>query len=134
MDNVYFARRIRGSSHLSINYDLMIDFIESKKFKVINKEALKPTTLSDRDIFSRDVNLLAESDILIAEVSNSSLGVGFEIGWSLKIVDLPVLCLASMYSTTVSAMIIGCPYLSFRWYDTETEALELIRTFLMELK
>lgn len=39
--------------------------------------------MSPEEIFERDVRLLEEADVLVAEVSYPSLGVGFEIAYAL---------------------------------------------------
>ena len=39
--------------------------------------------LSERDIFERDLRWLAACDVIVAEASGSSYGVGFEVGYVL---------------------------------------------------
>jgi hypothetical protein len=41
------------------------------------------SALSDREVFARDLNWLNSADVLIAEASGSSYGVGFEVGYVL---------------------------------------------------
>ena len=48
------------------------------------------------DIYQRDVSWIEESDLLVAEVSTPSHGVGYEIGYALSL-DKPVLCLYNRY-------------------------------------
>ena len=38
------------------------------------------SALSDKQIHDRDMKWLLESDLIVAEVTNPSLGVGYEIG------------------------------------------------------
>lgn len=61
---------------------------------------------SDTEIFKKDIKLLGECDIMIADVSNASLGVGFMIQTALRM-GKPVHCFNSKDS--LSAMIAGCP-------------------------
>jgi hypothetical protein len=41
------------------------------------------STLSERDVFVRDLDWLSKCDALVAEASGSSFGVGFEVGYVL---------------------------------------------------
>jgi nucleoside 2-deoxyribosyltransferase len=41
------------------------------------------STLTEREVFDRDVEWLNRADLLIAEASGSSFGVGFEVGYVL---------------------------------------------------
>ena len=49
------------------------------------------TGQSDKEIHDQDVNWLLSSDIVIAEVSTASLGVGYEIGRAIEN-NIPVFC------------------------------------------
>lgn len=39
--------------------------------------------LSERQVFERDIEWLTAADLLVADASGSSFGVGFEVGWVL---------------------------------------------------
>ena len=82
------------------------------------------------DIYQRDVNWIEESDLLVAEVSTPSHGVGYEIGYALSI-GKPVLCLYNQ-EVIVSKMITGNPHplLSVRAYRDLAEAELILRNFL----
>jgi nucleoside 2-deoxyribosyltransferase len=41
------------------------------------------SALSERDVYERDLEWLSRADVLIAEASGSSYGVGFEVGYFL---------------------------------------------------
>lgn len=41
-------------------------------------------TMTPQQIYERDISWIKESNIIVADVSRVSLGVGFEIGWMLK--------------------------------------------------
>jgi hypothetical protein len=43
----------------------------------------RESTLSEQAVFERDLAWLDESDVLVAEASGSSFGVGFEVGYVL---------------------------------------------------
>ena len=48
--------------------------------------------LSDQEIHDRDLQWIIESDMLVAEVTIPSLGVGYEIGRAIEM-GKPILCL-----------------------------------------
>lgn len=64
--------------------------------------------LSDCDIHDRDLNWLQDADVLVAEVTTPSLGVGYEIGraveWGKRIICL----YRPSPSRRLSGMIAGC--------------------------
>ncbi len=82
------------------------------------------------DIYDRDVNWIQESDLLIAEVSTPSHGVGYEIGYALDL-EKPVLCLFKK-GVVVSKMITGNPHrlLAVMEYKDMSNAEEILRTYL----
>jgi nucleoside 2-deoxyribosyltransferase len=84
------------------------------------------------DIYQRDVNWIEDSDLLVAEVSTPSHGVGYEIGYALN-QDMPVLCLYNK-SVVVSKMITGNPHplLKVIAYQDWQEAEDLLREYLKD--
>ncbi len=82
------------------------------------------------DIYNRDVNWIRESDLLIAEVSTPSHGVGYEIGYALDL-EKPVLCLFKN-GVVVSKMITGNPHrlLTVMEYKDMSDAEEILHTYL----
>lgn len=85
-----------------------------------------------QDIYQRDVDWIAESDLLIAEVSTPSHGVGYEIGHALAL-GKPVLCLYDR-DVIVSKMITGNPHplLTVQPYGDLPQADEILRAYLSE--
>lgn len=82
------------------------------------------------DIYQRDVNWIEESDLLVAEISTPSHGVGYEIGYALFL-GKPVLCLYDQ-EVEVSKMITGNPHplLSVKAYRDLQEAERMLRGYL----
>ena len=83
-----------------------------------------------QDIYKRDVDWIKESDMLVAEVSTPSHGVGYEIGYALSL-EKPVLCLYNQ-EVVVSKMITGNPHplLSVKAYRDLFEAEQILQTYL----
>ena len=96
--NLYFAGSISGGRAFLSTYIDMVTFLQYKEHVVLTEHIIKPDVVehenqyTDNQIYDRDINWLRQSDALIAEVSNPSLGVGIEIATALQ-QDKPVLCL-----------------------------------------
>ena len=87
---IYFAGAIRGGRKDAEFYFNIIHYLE--QFGIVLTEHVGSTELSekgeisiiDNDIFQRDLKWLQSADVLVAEVSTPSLGVGYELGISEK--------------------------------------------------
>jgi nucleoside 2-deoxyribosyltransferase len=85
---------------------------------------------NDRYIFNRDMAWLLASDVLVAEVSIPSLGVGYELGCAVAL-KKPVLCLyTSNAERPLSAMIAGSPDIITAVYSSMDEAKKILAAFL----
>ncbi len=85
---------------------------------------------SDRMIYQRDMAWLAEADLMVADVTIPSLGVGYEIGRA-ESRGIPVLCLyRERDGRKLSAMISGNPKVTVTKYGTVEEALVYIDRFI----
>lgn len=108
---IYFAFSIRGERS---NFGLILEiynFLKNKgneistEFNIISSS--KEKYLSDFDIFKRDIDALEKSDILLADVNNPSLGVGYEIAHAIN-KKIKVIAFAKE-NVNLSAMINGNP-------------------------
>ena len=87
---IYFAGSIRGGREDADRYYEIINHL--KKYGEVLTEHVGSdllthkgeNTLNDNQIHDRDMNWLLSSDIIIAEVTNPSLGVGYEIGRAIE--------------------------------------------------
>ncbi|MDO8740062.1 MAG: nucleoside 2-deoxyribosyltransferase [Candidatus Woesearchaeota archaeon] len=133
---IYFAGSIRGGRHDVDLYLQMIDHLKQhgevltehvgdKNLKVFDEDGI-----TDGHIHDRDLKWILSSDILIAEVSTPSLGVGYEIGRAVEN-NKRVLCLYHPQAVKmVSAMIAGCPKITLAEYRDIDEAKKIIDKFL----
>ena len=88
------------------------------------------TKKSDNYIFERDVSWLKISDIMVADVTVPSLGVGYEIGFA-ETLGIPILCLYNPKNKkSLSAMISGNKNLIWKEYNSVEEAQLLIKEFI----
>ena len=78
---------------------------------------------------------LGESDLVIAECTQTSLGVGYELGIAEKL-NKPVLVLyrGTEDSKRLSAMLSGNPLFTTRYYTQESEAMSHIDEFINKHK
>ena len=125
-NKVYFAGSIRGGRADAELYQRMIDYI-SRKDKVltehIGKTAIsmkQQTRIIDSHIYERDVNWLQSCDMVIAECSNASLGVSYELAYA-EAHNIPVFVFYNKHSSSLSAMINGNRYFRTIPYETEDE-------------
>jgi nucleoside 2-deoxyribosyltransferase len=127
MKNIYFAGSIRGGRKDAEIYRELID--DLKKYGAVLTEHIGSDEvsfdLSDRHIHDRDMDWLTNADILVAEVSTPSLGVGYEIGRAVA-TGKPVVCLyRKTNNSLLSAMIAGSPSLDVHEYSSVKEAAEI---------
>lgn len=135
---IYFAGAIRGGVWNRENYFVLVDYL--KKFGCVLTEHIPFTNemdfsdLSDKEIFERDVTWIRSADFMVAEVSNPSLGVGYEICKAEEF-GIPVLCLYQKGSERrLSAMIEGNSYCTVKRYSGAEEALGFIEDFIDKLE
>jgi nucleoside 2-deoxyribosyltransferase len=85
--NIYLACTVRGDRGAIETTRALADAIESMGHTVLTRHLLcdeadtEEGQLSERAVFERDLEWLDEADVLIAEASGSSYGVGFEVGY-----------------------------------------------------
>ncbi|MFH1509507.1 MAG: nucleoside 2-deoxyribosyltransferase [bacterium] len=109
---IYFAGAIRGGRD---DTDLYLQIIEHlKKYGEVLTEHIGDSNLNslgenekDEIIHNRDMKWLLSSDVVVAEITIPSLGVGYEIGRALEN-DKKILCLYKLQDgKRVSGMILG---------------------------
>ncbi|HEY5533340.1 MAG TPA: nucleoside 2-deoxyribosyltransferase [Ignavibacteria bacterium] len=89
-------------------------------------------TLENKEIHDRDMKWIMEADVIIAEVSNTSFGVGYEIGRSVEN-NKKVLCLRRRQNRRLSAMLRGCDKITVKDYDSVENAKNIIDEFIEKL-
>ncbi|MHB8579025.1 MAG: nucleoside 2-deoxyribosyltransferase [Ignavibacteriaceae bacterium] len=137
--NIYCAGPIKGDVSYQKYYAEIIAHINSlglTALSELNKEFSEKKTLTAEEIFKRDISWLKKSNLIIAEVSGPSLGVGFEIAFGLYQLKIPVLALYNKKVKKVSAMITGCDskLLTIRGYSDTHELKKTISTFINKIE
>jgi len=134
---IYFAASIRGGRKDQNKYSELIGFLSSKVEVLtehVGDSSLEQTgeqDFTDKEIYQRDLEWLESADALIAEVTNPSLGVGYELGIAEKL-GKPVLCLFddADHNCNLSAMISGNHKITTFRYTNLKKAKERILDFL----
>ena len=137
--DIYLSAAIRGGRELQQNYQAISNFLDENGHKVLTHHVASlnvieiENSMSDREIYTQDITWLHECDVVIAEVSIPSLGVGYEIAYAL-LLDKPVLGFFEE-NRVISAMISGntSSNLTLRSYKSISELLIQIGDFLKSL-
>jgi len=135
---IYFAGAIRGGREETDIYNNIITYLSSKAEVLtehVGSSELKTigeTNRSDGEIFLRDMEWLQSADLVIAEVTTPSLGVGYELGIAEKL-KIPALCLyRPIKGKRLSAMISGNEKFNCQAYQTLDDAKVHINKFLKQ--
>ncbi len=131
--NIYFAGAIRGGRQKVEDYAKIVEVLKEYG-NVLTEHIANPKVdifgekLSAQEVYMRDVEYLKECDILFAEISVPSLGVGYELAYA-ESIGKPVIC---MYDENfnVSGMIRGNQNFKMIKYSKIEELLKNIRNIL----
>ena len=124
---VYFCGSIRGGRALQPLYRAIVDFLQDRGFEVLTTHVAASDVLLQESregltaagIYARDMRWLSECELVIAEVSTPSLGVGVEVTEA-QHMGKPILALARS-DAQLSAMIAGNPALKMLTYENEAD-------------
>jgi len=130
---IYFAGSIRGGRKDKDLYALIIS--ELQKYGIVLTEHIGDPNLketgedfSEDYIYKRDMNWLRNCDLVVAEVTTPSLGVGYEIGQA-EALGKKVVCLyREVTGKSLSAMLSGNSNFQIHKYQT----LEDLKIFLAD--
>lgn len=138
---IYLSCAIRGGRELQTNYQAINDYLSNNGHTILTHHVASPNVLeieesmSDDDIFTQDIMWLQECDVVVAEVSIPSLGVGYEIAYAIGL-NKPVLGVyEENQEKKLSAMISGntSPCLTLRSYQSIPQLLWHLRNFFSTL-
>lgn len=91
------------------------------EFRSIDSKEYADGDLNTEAIHRRDTGLIEGADLVVAEVSIPSLGVGYEIAYA-EALKKPIICLyMPIDGIKISAMIKGCPSVKFYEYHNMEE-------------
>ena len=137
--NIYFACSITGGREFEPVYQAIVEALAQDGHQVPTAHLAESgvgameAVIDPQAVYTRDVNWIRESDVLIAEISVPSHGVGYEIGFALGL-EKPVLALYQQ-GRKVSKMISGNPdaLLQVKSYQDYAESVRIVRNFLSHI-
>ena len=131
---IYFAGSIRGGRIDADLYRRMIEYM--RKTTTVLTEHIGSPDLNlleqgkkDIEIYEEDIAWLRESDMVIAECTCPSLGVGYELGYAEKI-GKPCHIFYDRNKAQLSAMLTGNAYFHIHPYEHEEEIYSIIDKIL----
>ena len=132
---IYFAGSIRGGRVDAGLYRRIIDFLQ-QEHRVLTEHvgdlslsALERGPAGDAAIYDQDTAWLRESELLIAECTCPSLGVGYELAYAERF-GKPCYIFYNREKAQLSAMLTGDPYFHIIPYSKEEEIFEALETIL----
>jgi len=134
--NIYFACSITGGRQDELVYQKLVAALQEIGHHVPTALLASPEVMplegvvSPHDVYARDVSWISGCDLLLAEISTPSHGVGYEIGYALAL-GKRVLCLHRQ-GRKISKMILGNPdpRLTVHSYTTPEQAVDILNTYL----
>ncbi len=113
---VYFTASTTYNGEFTPRYKKILLLLKQHRLNIISGEQIiskklleKDTKLTPPEIFEREKKLIDQSDLIIAETSKPSLGVGGQIVYALT-QNKPVLALIdTKFEDTISPMLVGNP-------------------------
>ena len=136
---IYFAGAIRGGRNDADLYQEIIAYLENKGQVLTEHVGSTKLTIKgeitrkDNIIYERDMDWLKNADVVVAEVTTPSLGVGYELGIAERL-EKPTICLyRPSENKRLSAMVKGNKIFTCRNYNGLIEAKLYIDEFLKQL-
>ncbi|MNH50213.1 2'-deoxynucleoside 5'-phosphate N-hydrolase 1 [compost metagenome] len=135
---IYFACSIRGGRDDADTYAQLARHIKSRSTlltEIFADGKLTPDGMNkpSSSIWSTDIAWVKEADAIIAEVTNPSLGVGYEIAKAEEWGKPTLALFRDDGSRKLSAMIDGSPHTKTVYYSNITEAESAIDEFIASL-
>jgi 2'-deoxynucleoside 5'-phosphate N-hydrolase len=137
--NIYLACTVRGDRDAIHALRRLADDLEAAGHVVLTRHLLEDevdvaeAALSERQVYERDIEWLNAAEVLIADASGSSFGVGFEVGWVLansgRTSQRVLLLYRADRRDRISRLIVGNahPNCTVLPYSDATELVERVR-------
>ena len=141
---IYLACTVRGDRGAISALREVADVIEQMGHTVLTRHLLDDgvddaeSLLTERDVFLRDMDWLVSADLVIADASGSSYGVGFEVGYvlgrSAATQQRVLLLFDEARRASISRLIIGTEHPSCTTYSYRSahDLMPFVSRFLSE--
>ena len=129
--NIYFAGSIRGGRVDAELYHWIIEYLQ-KTDRVLTEHVgdmgMQEST-TDSEIYAQDTAWLQEAELLIAECTCPSLGVGYELAYA-EHLGIPCHVFYNRSKTQLSAMLTGNSYFALHPYNSMEEIYPMLAEIL----
>ena len=135
MKKVYFSGSIRGGrADVNLYHDVIehiqkTDIVLTEQVGDASHDVTEKEFSREEKIYLKDTKWLRECDLVIAECTCPSLGVGYELAYAEKN-NKPVYVFYRPSQTNLSAMIKGDAYFHVIPYETKEEIIAQITALL----
>ena len=132
---IYFAGSIRGGRVDADLYKRLIAYMQRTNIVLTEHVGSSKLNLMEQGrskdalIYDRDTAWLRECDIVVAECTCPSLGVGYELAYAEKL-GKPCHIFYDKSKTQLSAMLTGDPYFQIHPYESEEEICDILMEIL----
>lgn len=124
---VYVALPMIHMKDFSFNKKF-IKLLEDLGFEVLSKWVIKFEEENPREVFERDISTIEKCDILIADVTFPSHGVGMEIMYAF--IKGKRIIVTAKKGSKISYMILGMPGVRVIYYNTLSDLEKELRDLL----
>ena len=130
--NIYFAGSIRGGREDVKIYQEIVAFLKTKGTVLTEHITLESIhDMGEDDKTEEFIYKLEQSDIVVAEVTQPSLGVGYELAYA-ESKKIPVICLFRENSGNhLSAMIKGDSYFKVIKYTDIKDVITVLPSYMV---
>lgn len=131
---IYFAGAIRGGREKVYDYVKIVEQFEKFGAKVLTKHVAdtklseKGENITPEEIYKRDIKWLKECDIIFADITIPSLGVGYELAYAENL-GKPIYAVYEE-NANVSGFLKGNPKINFLPYKNIIEVLNKINEII----
>jgi len=132
---IYFAGSIRGGRTDAALYQRMIklmqnsDTVLTEHVGYLSLSTLEQGRGGDSRIYEQDTAWLREAELLVAECTTPSLGVGYELAYAEKL-GIPCHLFYDKSKCQLSAMLTGNAFFHIHPYQTEAELFDQLSKVL----
>lgn len=132
---IYFAGSIRGGRVDADLYKRLIAYLQRTNIVLTEHVGSSKLNLMEQGrskdalIYDRDTAWLRECDLVVAECTCPSLGVGYELAYAEKL-GKPCHIFYDKSKTQLSAMLTGDPYFQIHPYESEEEIYDILMEIL----
>lgn len=136
---IYFAGSIRGGRVDADLYKRIIEYMQRTNIVLTEHVGSSKLNLMEQGrskdalIYDRDTAWIKECDLVVAECTCPSLGVGYELAYAEKL-GKPCHIFYDKSKTQLSAMLTGDPYFQIHPYESEEEIYDILMEILKTKK